>query len=83
MKIINLIAASIIALPSCYSDPLTNIPKFKTTGTNELPGLELDGYLRKSEAINAGYIFRRGQWTSPTTLEQEKEDQEFLKLYNN
>lgn len=64
-------------LGSCVSDPMTDIVKFRKVGTDEFPGLELDGYMRRSEAIAAGYVRRGGRWVSPWQISREYKDMTF------
>lgn len=63
---------------SCASDPFTDIPKFRKTGTAEFPGLETDGYFRKSEALAAGYVMQDGKWKSREQIAKQKDDEAFL-----
>ena len=63
---------------SCASDPFTDIPKFRKTGPAEFPGLETDGYFRKSEALAAGYVMQDGEWKSREQIAKQKDDEAFL-----
>jgi hypothetical protein len=71
MKLFVLLVAM---LGSCASDPMTDIVKFRKVGTEEFPGLELDGYMRRSEAVAAGYVRRDGVWVSPWQIDRETTD---------
>jgi len=71
MKLFVLLVAM---LGSCASDPMTDIVKFRKVGTDEFPGLELDGYMRRSEAVAAGHVWRDGAWVSPWQIDREENE---------
>ena len=64
----------VLVLPSCAIDPITDVQRFRKTGTDEFPGLEPNGFYRRSEVISLGYIWRDGEWVAPWRLEREADD---------